>query len=121
MACKNCGECCCSVAFSGDERDRVKKITRGLNLGWKKLELQRTKNTTEILYLPYSQNNAVLVNSVHNYIALVDIDIPCPFLVHDNVSGKTSCACYESRPAICRKFGTLGQTNQYLYCENFGR
>lgn len=58
MDCKDCGECCCLVAFTESERDSVKKIARELGLLWKKLPLQRSKNVTEMLFLPYKKKQS---------------------------------------------------------------
>lgn len=120
MRCKNCGECCCSVAFTESERNLVKKTARELGLLWKKLELRRSKHITETFYLPYSIKNQENINSLKDYMSLVKSEgIPCPFLTKDKFSRKTACSCYETRPEICRKFGTLGKIHEHLLCENF--
>lgn len=120
MACKDCGECCCLVAFTEYERDSVKKIARELGLLWKKLPLQRSKNFTEILFFPYHKNNQDKIDQLQDYMSLVHSeDIPCPFLIKDKSSKKTACSCYEQRPEICRNFGTLGKIHEHLLCENF--
>ena len=120
MSCKNCGECCCSVAFTASERDSVKKIARKLGIMWKKLPLQRSKNITEIFYLPYNKNYQEQIDRLSDYNSLVHHkDIPCPFLIKNKSDKKTLCLCYDKRPNICRVFGTMGNIKQYLLCENF--
>ncbi len=122
MACKNCGECCASVAFSDVERHAVAKIARHMGIKWKKLLYRPSKNITKISYLPYTAKNTDMIKSLVDYQSLVDApDIPCPFLQRVPETNQTRCACYAVRPEICREFGTLGTTHWYMKCDHYGR
>lgn len=119
MSCTSCGECCCSVAFSDDERYAVRKIARKMNIQWKRLDISLPRGGVKIRFLPYTEQNYDIVSALKDYKSLVDSpDIPCPFLL-PNGENKTKCACYENRPDVCRKFGTIGAQNYLYLCEKY--
>ena len=121
MSCTSCGECCCSVAFSDEERFAVRKVARKMNIQWKRLDLSLPKGGVKITFLPYMEQSYDVVSTLKDYKSLVDSpDIPCPFLLRDG-DNKTKCACYEGRPKVCREFGTIGEQNFLYFCDRYAQ
>jgi Fe-S-cluster containining protein len=59
----------------------------------------------------------IIDNSCGVYVVAVDDESRCCFLSKADFT----CAIYEHRPNVCRRFGECGETHRYLQCSHLNK
>ena len=97
--CKRCGDCCGIVPFSRAERKAAEKQAQGMGVDFVKNKMG--ERTVYFASKPEFKNGQFDPDKFRaNFFT-------CPFLQRDE-KGLCSCAIYDVRPQVCRKFGHGG-------------
>lgn len=99
FTCKRCGACCGIVPFSRAEMKAALPQAREMGVCFYKL-----KQGEKTFYLPTKKEHKNRKFPADNIPADV---VTCPFLQRD-FTGLCTCAIYDVRPEVCRRFGHGG-------------